>query len=377
MKFAIKSASIYAATLGCLLFPVAAFSATTDELERRLQKLEEEVKIANDEVADLAERNKNAMTVGGYADIEYVGTNESDATAGFRLHHLSLMFKKQLSEDLKFFSEIELEDGVWMDAGDGSNALLLEALNFDYAVNHSTTARVGRFFTPAGIWSVDHYPPFVATQERPLHIRQIFPQLTDGAAITGNHALGNAFVNYNFYAGNGETKNFDGKKDSNYNTAAGLRVNASLPIAKVFDVGATLYHEKMKDDTSLTNPEPKKKAYGVHAKVKQGSFGFQGEYANGTYTPTLGANVGISYHKKGYYGQFSYDIAKWTLGYRHDFFDPDSTAALDNTKVNSLIVNYHVDKNTVLKWEHHLFNLEDPVGKDYYRSIVSIAVNFN
>jgi len=359
-----------------------AMSATMEQLEQRLSVLEEELKLTQEEAADSAERINNAVMIGGYADVEYVKTNDTAMMGGFRMHHLSLMFKKQVSDDLKFFSEFEYEDGPWMDGTDGANAILVEALNFDYSFSNATTIRVGRFFTPAGIWSVDHYPPFVSTQDKPQHIRLIFPQLTDGVSLTGNHAVGDAFLSYNLYAGNGETSNFNGKQDSNRDLAKGLRVNLSLPFAQVLDIGATYYTEKMTDPAlGAVDPASDKQAFGVHAKIRQGNVGVQAEYADGKYEPTVvvvpAATLAPVYHRKGYYAQLSYDIDQWTVGYRYDFYDPDSNAALDNTKINSLIVNYHVDKNTVLKWEHHLLNLEDPASKDYYRSIGSIVVNFD
>lgn len=392
--------SVHITLLACLLSPGVGFSATTDELEKRLQKLEEEiratrseikatqeeVKITQEEATDSAERLKNAFALSGYADIEYVGTDRTGIKPGFRIHHLSIMYKKPIRENLKFFAEMEYEDAPYMTsnattgASSSSGKFLVEAVNFDYAFNHATSGRVGRFFTPAGIWSVDHYPPFVSTQDRPQHIRLIFPQVTDGASLSGNHAMGDSFLNYNLFVGNGEsfvggntnTAIFNGTSDLNSSMAAGLKVEASLPIAKQFYVGGTLYRDKMMNLDRAT-----KNAYGVHAKIKAGDFGFQGEYADGGYTPTLGAAIGQVYHRKGYYGQFSYDIDKWTLGYRYDYYDPTSAAALDNTKINSLILNYHVDKNTVLKWEHHLLNLENPAAQDYYRSIASIVVNFD
>jgi len=370
-----------ASMIAGISFSSMAMSATIEQLEQRLNAVEEELKLAQEEAADTSGKIRNALTVGGYADVEFVKTNDPATVGGFRMHHLSLMFKKQVSEKLKFFSEFEFEDGPWMDGTAGANAILVEAVNFDYAINNTTTARVGRFFTPAGIWSVDHYPPFVSTQDRPLHIRQIFPQLTDGASVTGNHAIGDSFLNYTLYVGNGETSDFNGKQDSNRDLATGLRVNFSLPFAQVFDIGATYYREMMNDPALASDAQPNKHAYGVHAKIKQGNLGMQAEYADGKYEPTQAIAPaplpGPVYHRKGYYAQLSYDIDMWTVGYRYDFYDPDTTATLDNTKVNSLIVNYHVDKNTVLKWEHHLLNLEDPASKDYYRSIASVVVNFD
>jgi hypothetical protein len=364
--------SIFTVTLGCLLFPAIGISATMEEIDQRLKKLEGDVAVSREETDDITNRLKNSLSVSGYADAEYVTTN-SGGKSGIRLHHLSMFLKKQVSDDLRFFSETEWEDAPYA-SGTTQGTIFVEALNFDYQWRPETSMRVGRFFTPAGIWSVDHYPPFVLTQQRPQHIREIFPQLVDGAAISGQHAAGSAFVSYDFYVGNGETPNFDGNGDSNATTAAGLRANVALPIAQQFDVGATFYHDKLA--AVLTQVEAKKDAYGAHTKIRQGAFGLQAEYANGKYQPT--AIPGTSYHKKGYYAQFSYDINKWTLGYRYDFFD-SNTASIPSsaTKINSAIVNYHVNKNVVMKLEHHIADVIDPAQKDWYKNIVSLAVNLD
>lgn len=368
--------SIFAVALGCLLVPAMGAAATLEEIDKRLKKLEGEVGLAHEESDDIANRLKNSMSVSGYADTEYVTTNVP-GDAGFRIHHLSMFLKKQVTDDLHFFSETEWEDAPYVDGSNSvmSGKVFVEALNFDYQWRHDISIRVGRFFTPAGIWSVDHYPPFVMTQMRPQHIRAIFPQLVDGAAISGLHAVGSAFVSYDLYVGNGETPDFNGHNDYNSTTAAGLRANVALPIAHQFDVGATFYHDKL-PAVPVFQSEAKKDAYGAHAKMRQGAFGLQAEYADAKYQPT--ATPGTSYHKKGYYTQLSYDINKWTLGYRYDFFNPDtSTVVSSGTKINSAIVNYHVNKNVVLKLEHHIAGVIDPAQKDWYKNIVSIAVNLD
>ncbi|MFZ2540333.1 MAG: hypothetical protein WAW75_01015 [Gallionella sp.] len=379
-----KRIALYATTIGCLLFSAIGQSATLEEFDERLKKLESEVEINREVISDAAESFKNNMSVTGYADTEYVSTNKASSKEGFRIHHVSLFFKKEISEDWRFFSEIEYEDGPYYEPSKatitnaqtvGSGKIFAEAVNFDYRWRPDTSVRVGRFFTPAGIWSVDHYPPFVTTQDRPQHIRNIFPQLVDGAAITGHHPVGNAFVGYDFFVGNGETTLFDGSGDGNSTTAVGLRAAVSLPIAQQFEVGATLYRDKLA--ASADAVQSKKDAKGVHAKIRQGALGFQAEYADGSYTPTVSPATNLPYHKKGYYAQFSYDIREWTLGYRHDFYNSNSTTALNDLKINSVFANYQASKNVVLKWEHHLANLENPTARDYYRDLVSVVVNLD
>ncbi len=376
MKNLMKQSIIYTAIF--MLSPSVSMCAT---LEERLEKLEGDVALTREEADDSASRFKNNMSVTGYADTEYISTNQTGKKTGFRIHHFSMFLKKQISDDLRFFSEIEYEDGPYYEPAKatgtdpktvGSGKIFAEAVNFDYQWRADTSVRAGRFFTPAGIWSVDHYPPFVATQERPQHIRNIFPQLVDGAAISGNHPLGDAFVNYDLFVGNGETTLADGSGDSNSTTAVGLRANASLPITQQFDVGATFYRDKLASAADTT--QPKKDALGIHAKIRQGAYGFQGEYAKASYKPTN--PPGGDYDRTGYYAQLSYDINKWTLGYRYDYYDPKSTVTNDGTKIHSAMVNYRVSKNVVLKWEHHLANAEDTT-KDYFRNIASIAVNLD
>jgi hypothetical protein len=378
MMLAIIKQSIYATTLACLLFPAMGISATLEEIDLRLKKLEGEAGITREETDDITAHLKNSMTVTGYADTEYVTTNGSDKS-GFRLHHFSVFMKKQVSEDLRFFSETEYEDAPYISAVNTgvSGKLFVEAVNFDYQWRLDTSMRVGRFFTPAGIWSVDHYPPFVLTQQRPQHIRAIFPQLVDGAAISGRHAVDSAFVSYDLYVGNGETPNFDGSGDSNTTMASGLKVNVALPIGKQFELGATVYHDKMA--AANDSMEPKKEVYGAHAKIEQGDFGLQAEYADGKYEPTVSPATNQPYHKKGYYAQFDYDIHRWTLAYRYDFFSSNTSTSISNSgaKINSAIVNYRVNKNVVLKLEHHLAKVLDPAQNDYYKNIASIAVNLD
>ena len=107
---------------------------------------------------------------------------------------MSLFFTKDFGNGWSFFSEVEYEDGPKFE-GDGTTLssqdgkIFLESVNMTYLHKPDLSARVGRFFTPAGIWSVDHYPPFVGTQLRPQHIRKIFPQVIDGAGVFGSLTL--------------------------------------------------------------------------------------------------------------------------------------------------------------------------------------------
>ena len=326
--------------------------------------LEEEVTVLKEDAAEMNSRLDDMLTVSGYTDTEYtISKQPGDASHGFRLHHLSLFFEKRITEQWRFFSEIEYEDAPKHETGTTQGEIFAEAVNLSYAWRPDASFRLGRFFTPAGLWNVDHYPPFVPTQELPLHIRLIFPQIFDGAMAYGIRPLAGSFLKYDLYWGNGEGNT--GSKDENSHKAAGLNVGLLLPFLKLTEIGLTYYR-----DTDNLNTE--KVASGAHVKVKTGSFAFQSEYARGKHTLVTGAN----YVNTGYYAQFMYDlVSDWTVGLRHSFYDNNSaTDKVDNHETaKSVFVNYHVSHAIVLKLEHHLFSFNDSTQDNYASTTFSVV----
>lgn len=322
---------------------------------------------------ELSQEINNSMKVSGYADVEYRGSSEAGVNEEFRMHHLSLFFTKKLDNNIKFFSEIEYEDAPKFEGkNDGSKELkissgkiFVEALNFDWNYSQYLNIRVGRFFTPAGIWSEDHYPPFVTTQERPLHIRKIFPQLVDGISLFGSSEFTpNHFFNYTTYIGNGES-NISGKKDLNNSKGVGFKGNYEAPWLDDFTLGFTLY----RDNNDSSNNDAEKFAYGYHIKLRQENFTFQGEYAK---EKQNFVNVTEDNISEGYYGQFLYQFDQWGVGYRYDVFDK-TDLDIDTTTRNSLFINYHLNEYITLKGEYHQDSHDDSMIDDYNFYILSIT----
>ena len=333
----------------------------------------DEAEIAIHLYEDLSKEIENNITISGYADVEYRGSSEPGINEEFRMHHLSLFFSKQFDNNVKFFSEIEYEDtpkfeGKNDGSGDletASGKIFVEALNFDWNYSQHLNIRAGRFFTPAGIWSEDHYPPFVTTQERPLHIRKIFPQLIDGLSLFGSTEFTtNHFFNYTAYIGNGES-NVSGKKDLNNSKGVGFKGDYNAPWLDDFTLGFTLY----RDNNDTSNNDAEKFAYGYHLKLRQGNFTLQGEYAK---EELNFVNILEDEISEGYYAQLLYQFEQWGLGYRYDVFDKTD---IDTNKTirNSLFINYHLNENFTLKGEYHQDSYGDSMIADYNAYILSIT----
>lgn len=363
--------TLLVAVLASMSLPAIAMATDLEDMDKRLKKLEEQTQLNQAEVRDLQRTTQNAVTISGYADAEYVSSTQANTHSGFRLQHLSLFFKKNITDNWRFFSEVEYEDAPEWEFVNGqcencAGEFKVEASSFDYLWRDNANFRFGRFFTPAGIWSQYHFPPFVATQLVPQHVQQIFPYAVDGALVYGSQSLGaNTFLKYDVYLGNGEGNT--GAGDQNSSKAMGGKVALWLPFAQHMEVGASGYRDTLNDGTE-------KKVTGSHLKVRFADITFQGEYVNGKFHPTSGPD----YQSKGYYAQLAYDLRQWTFGGRHDYsnFDPKIVNDnLINAAVNSAFVNYHVSPDLVLKLEHHLINPQNGSIKDYSMTIASIVVN--
>jgi len=354
---------ISSAVSAMVLMSSFAHAAST---ESRLENLEAGLELAEEANAELRTELENRMRISGYVDVEYVVTDDNDP--GFRMHHLSLFFQKKLSDKWRFFSEIEYEDAPKFESNSDTTLkasqgkIFVEAVNMDYLWKPEAIFRVGRFFTPAGIWSVDHYPPFVSMQERPKHIRAIFPQLVDGAMVYGTFGLGKHYLNYNAYIGNGEGNN--GHNDSNNQRAIGLKTSliASVPLLSNLEFGGTVY-----SDSRTTNDNSSKTALGGHLKASMMDLTLQSEASFAKFeADAAGATNPTT--RKGYYAQLTYSPNQWAGGFRHDYYEDGSTK---NRVANSVFVNYQALTNLVLKVEHHM--ISEDSKDDKTKTVFSIV----
>ncbi|MBI4745864.1 MAG: hypothetical protein HY786_04820, partial [Deltaproteobacteria bacterium] len=310
-------------------------------------------------IDELEQKIDNFIDIGGYMDMEYIASDKSNFKDGFRVHHFSLLIKKQVAEGWSIFSELEFEDAPYFEDVKKEGKIFVENMYGDAEITDYLTFRFGRYLAPAGIWNIDHYPPFVPTQERPQHIRKIFPQYVDGVQFFGGMNSGALSYNYSLYTGNGFSE--AGSGDSNESKDVGARIVFKLPYLTDLEAGVSGYtgKDKDKDDTE-------REAYGGDLKFSINSLKIQGEYA------AAGLKKGSAkYYRTGWYTQFIYDIGSSSFIYRYDWYEEDSRKS--ETTVNVFAYNYHFTPEIVGKLEYHLF---DEPAEDYYKAIGSIAIYF-
>jgi len=333
--------------------------AENEEIRRRLDTLE----LDNEESRHNFGTLSRFVEVSGYADAEFYLTDKDGESSRFRVRHLSLFFIKDIQKEWKLFSEIEYEDAPLIEsahttdtAGSVQGKLFVEQMYIEYHPALSWDLRFGRFLTPAGIWNIYHYPPYVPTQTRPMMVREIFPQVSDGVQGRYSFSTGGYIFDAHLYAANGAGN--PGRLDRNENKAVGARFNlARGPLSS----GFSLYAEK-------DNSGVERRAAGAHLMASLSPLRFQAEYQWRDNTPDAAA----AFIDRGFYAQAMYDIGDWTLAARYDWYDPDSTAKDADLFRYTGAVNYHFAENVVAKAE---YNRNEPdSGESYNEAIFSIVV---
>lgn len=345
-----------------ILYPCLSYAEEGSDVSQELEELKTTMVVLEAENEDISDKLSRFVTIDGYADGEFIMTDKEGESNRFRIHHLSLFFKKQITERWRLFTEVEFEDAPKLE-GDGTSMtetegkIFIEVFTIEYSLNQYLNFRLGRYLTPGGIWNLE-YTPFVTTQERPQHIRKIFPQLNDGLQLLGTATAAGVVTDYIVYVGNGSGNT--GHGDKNEDKALGARLKFKFPLLATTELGASGYREK-------DNSDEKRTAYGLDLKLQWKAFTLQGEYATAFFEPVGGGD----YDRTGYYGQFIYGLYSLDFIYRYDWYEADST--VNNEKIiNTLALNYHFTPEVVGKIEHHFIDPEnDP---NYNKTIFSVAV---
>lgn len=334
-----------------------ALRQENEEIRRRLDAVE----LDNEETRHDFGILSRFVEVSGYADAEFYLTDNDADNSRFRIHHLSLFFIKEIQEDWKLFTEIEYEDAPLIESSHTDDTaatvqgkLFVEQMYIEYHPHLSWDVRFGRFLTPAGIWNIYHYPPYVPTQERPIMVRKLFPQVADGIQARYSRSIEDVVLDVHLYAANGAGN--PGRLDRNEHKAIGARVNLDYG---PWWAGASVYTEKDNSDT-------KRLAWGLHLLADYSPLRIQSEYQRRDSDPASGAG----FVDQGFYAQAMYDIGKWTLAGRYDWYDDGGTGLWQFRYTGA--VNYHFAENVVGKAEYHRNDLE--TGEDYNEATFSIVV---
>lgn len=156
-------------------------------------------------------------SIGGYGELHY--QNRSTENGGHKeevdFHRFVLFFGHEFTDNIRFFSELELEHSI---AGDGKKGEIeLEQAYVEYDFTENASAKAGLFLIPVGILNETHEPDTFYGVERNEVEKFIIPTTWWEAGIGTNYRFDNGLsldlavtsgldVGDNFYIRGGRQK---------------------------------------------------------------------------------------------------------------------------------------------------------------------------
>ena len=171
---------------------IAELKARLDETDQRVSVNEVKTEETAEEVESAAEAFETAQTsssgsswadrtsIGGYGELHYNNLNDNNDTVSgdnsrdrVDFHRFVLYFGHEFNENIRFFSELELEHSI---AGDGQNGEIeLEQAWIEMDISDSHRFRAGVDILPIGIMNVTHEPNTFYGVERNKVETEIIP----------------------------------------------------------------------------------------------------------------------------------------------------------------------------------------------------------
>ncbi len=380
MKYVGTIASL---TTGLLLSHPAL--ASDDDLRQEIKALKKQNQIIMERLSatsEMLDRSRDmgghggsgSTTIGGYGELHY--NNWDNQLAGgsdkkeIDFHRFVLFFGHEFTNDIRFFSELEIEHALASDGEPGEVELEQAYVEFD--LNDNTAAKGGVFLLPVGILNETHEPPtFYGVERNPVE-KNIIPTTwwAAGAELTGR--FGNGF-SYNLGLHEGiklnPLSNFavrNGRQKSAKADASNLAGTARVKYTGIpgLELAATIHHQSdiTQDGTDAAGSADLLEA---HATWQQGPFGLRALYATWDLDGTAPAAVGAD-EQTGWYIEPSLKItSKFGVFARYNLWDNQAGNSTD-TEYTQVDVgfNYWPHEDVVIKVD--MQDQDTPAGSDEY-----------
>ncbi len=323
-------------------------------------------------VAKLAEW-ADKTTIGGYGEMHYnnlTSDNSSSSKEEFDLHRFVLFFGHQFTDDLRFFSELEVEHNV---AGEGKNGeveIEQAYIEWDYTENHR--AKAGVFLTPVGILNETHEPEtFYGVERNPVE-KNIIPTTwwEGGAMFSGEIAEGfsyDAGVHSGLFIdpSKGKAKIRDGRQKVSEAEGDDLAYTARIKYTGIpgLELATTLQHQTnvWQGESFMGEDEADANLIEMHAIYNKGPFGLRALYAHWDIDDVIENVKAGADEQEGFYIEPSYRLNE-KLGLFVRFSEWDNQAGestADGEKQQYDIgFNYWLHENVVMKADYRHDNNE-------------------
>lgn len=323
-------------------------------------------------VAKLAEW-ADKTTIGGYGEMHYnnlTSDNSSSSKEEFDLHRFVLFFGHQFTDDLRFFSELEVEHNV---AGEGKNGeveIEQAYIEWDYTENHR--AKAGVFLTPVGILNETHEPEtFYGVERNPVEKNIIPSSWWEGGAMFSGEIVEGFSYDAGVHSGlfidpsKGKAKIRDGRQKVSEAEGDDLAYTARIKYTGIpgLELATTLQHQTnvWQGESFMGEDEADANLIEMHAIYNKGPFGLRALYAHWDIDDVIENVKAGADEQEGFYIEPSYRLNE-KLGLFVRFSEWDNQAgesSADGEKQQYDIgFNYWLHENVVMKADYRHDNNE-------------------
>lgn len=320
-------------------------------------------------VAKLAEW-ADKTTIGGYGEMHYnnlSSDNSSSSKDEFDLHRFVLFFGHEYSDNLRFFSELEVEHGLVKDTEDGSNGGEVEIeqayVEWDYTEGHR--AKAGVFLLPVGILNETHEPETFYGTERNSVEKNIIPTTwwEGGVMFSGEIAEGFSY-DAGIHSGlfidpnEGDYKIRSGRQKVSNAKGDDLAYTARIKYTGMpgLELAATVQHQTdvWQGEEFGGEEEVDGTLWEAHAAYTKGDFGLRALYARWDLDDAIEVVKEGADEQEGFYIEPSYRLTS-DLGIfvRYSEWDNQAGDSSDTEKQQYDIgFNYWLNEHVVLKADY-------------------------
>lgn len=178
-------------------------------------------------------QDKLPISIGGYleANSQYATTDGVTDGLSFQMRRMTLFFSSTVAERIKFFSELEFEDGT--------KTINIETAIIDVAFHNLLNLRGGIIMAPIGAFNQNHDGPRWDFTDRPLSATTLLPATFSnvGFGLHGKYYTGRWIIGYESYLTNGLDDRIINNADNRTSLPAGKsninkfnRSNSGMPM---------------------------------------------------------------------------------------------------------------------------------------------------
>ena len=325
--------------------------------------------------------------IGGYGELHYNNLNGdggADDLDQLDFHRFVLLVNHQFSDNIRFFSELEVEHALVEGGDDSPGEVELEQAYLEFDLNDYHRAKAGVFLLPVGILNETHEPPtFYGVERNPVE-NKIIPSTwwAAGTGLAGELGQGLSYDvalheglktsgSDDFAVRDGRQKSAKAEADDLAGTArlkytgiAGLELAGTFQYQSDITQGEDSFTDS--NNNVIQSDAEGATLFETHAVYNKGPFGLRALYARwdlqGDTPEAFGAD-----EQYGWYIEPSFKVTpKWGLFARYNQWDNqagDDDIDSENTQVD-VGINYWPHPDVVLKADYQFQDNDDENERD-------------